>query len=58
VSVPDEHIRLLAAYYKPEVERLRALVPGIDLTLWPHFAGSAWRGDGARRSAQADSASG
>jgi len=41
VSVPEEHSRLLAAYYTPEVERLRALVPGIDLTLWPHFAGSA-----------------
>jgi hypothetical protein len=38
VSVPDEHVRLLGAYYRPEVDRLRALVPDLDLALWPHFA--------------------
>lgn len=37
VSVPDEHIDVLRAYYRPEVERLRALVPDFDAALWPHF---------------------
>lgn len=38
VSVPPEHQELLASYYWPEVERLRTLVPHLDLSLWPHFA--------------------
>ena len=38
VSVPPEHLELLARYYTPEVERLRNLVPDLDLELWPHFA--------------------
>jgi hypothetical protein len=38
VRVPPEHQELLASYYWPEVERLRTLVPHLDLSLWPHFA--------------------
>ena len=41
VSVPPEHLELLARYYTPEVERLRNLVPDLDLELWPHFADQA-----------------
>ncbi len=37
VSVPDEHLALLRRYYRPEVERLRARVPDLDLALWEHF---------------------
>ena len=37
VSVPEEHLALLSRYYRPEVERLRKLVPDLDLSLWPHF---------------------
>jgi len=37
VSVPDEHLALLSRYYGPEVQRLRKLVPDLDLSLWPHF---------------------
>ena len=37
VTVPAEHIDLLARYYRPEVERLRVLVPDLDVSLWPHF---------------------
>jgi len=39
VIVPPEHIDLLSRYYTPEVERLQQLVPDLDLSLWPHFAG-------------------
>ncbi|MEA2026040.1 MAG: sulfotransferase [Chloroflexota bacterium] len=35
--VPDEHIEVLRRYYRPEVERLRDLVPDFDPLLWPHF---------------------
>ncbi|CAN5553259.1 sulfotransferase [soil metagenome] len=38
VSVPDEHLELLRRYYRPEVERLRASAPDLDLTLWRHFS--------------------
>jgi hypothetical protein len=38
VSVPDEHIQVLRRYYKPDVERLRLLMPDLDLGLWPHFS--------------------
>jgi hypothetical protein len=38
VVVPQEHIDLLSRYYAPEVERLQALVPTLDLSLWPHFS--------------------
>ena len=38
VSVPPEHIDLLSRYYLPEVDRLRDLVPDLDLSLWPHFS--------------------
>jgi hypothetical protein len=37
VSVPDEHVELLRRYYRPEIERLRTLLPDLDLSLWPHF---------------------
>ena len=37
VSVPPEHLDLLARYYRPDVERLQALVPDLDLSLWPSF---------------------
>jgi len=37
VEVPQEHIDLLRRYYTPEVERLKGLMPGLDLSLWPHF---------------------
>ena len=38
VSVPEEHIELLRRYYRPEIERLRALMPDLDLSLWPNFS--------------------
>jgi hypothetical protein len=38
VVVPQEHIDLLRHYYRPEVERLRTLMPHLDLSLWSHFA--------------------
>lgn len=41
VSVPPEHLELLRRYYRPEVERLRASVPDLDLALWPSFADMA-----------------
>ena len=41
VSVPPEHLELLAHYYRPEVERLRRYMPDLDLSLWPHFADRA-----------------
>jgi len=28
---------LLRRYYAPEVERLKGLMPDLDLSLWPHF---------------------
>ncbi len=37
VSVPDEHLDLLRRYYRPEVERLRVMLPQFDLSQWPHF---------------------
>ncbi len=37
VDVPPEHLQLLARYYRPEIERLRAYMPDLDLSLWPHF---------------------
>jgi hypothetical protein len=37
VPVPDAQIAVLKRYYRPEVERLRGLVPGFDASLWPHF---------------------
>ncbi|MFO7531501.1 MAG: sulfotransferase [Candidatus Limnocylindrales bacterium] len=37
VTVPDTQIAVLKRYYRPEVERLRGLVPGFDPSLWPHF---------------------
>lgn len=41
VAVPDFHIDVLKGYYRPEVERLRELVPDFDARLWPHFADMA-----------------
>jgi hypothetical protein len=37
VSVPDEHIDLLRRYYRTDVERLKAMLPQLDLSVWPHF---------------------
>ena len=37
IAVPDGQIEVLKGYYRPEVERLRALVPDFDASLWPHF---------------------
>ena len=37
VEVPSTHIELLRRYYRPEVERLRILMPDLDLSLWPNF---------------------
>lgn len=41
VSVPPEHLEMLRHYYRPEVERLCRMVPDINLSLWPNFAGLA-----------------
>jgi hypothetical protein len=38
VQVPDEHIALLCRYYRPEVVRLRDVMPDLDLSRWPYFA--------------------
>jgi hypothetical protein len=37
VPVPEPQVAVLKRYYRPEVERLRGLVPGFDPSLWPHF---------------------
>jgi hypothetical protein len=37
VSVPDSQVEVLRDYYRPEVERLRQLVPDFDPSLWRHF---------------------
>ncbi len=41
VPVPVEHVEMLKRYYRPQVERLRALMPDFDPSLWPHFADPA-----------------
>jgi len=41
VSVSEEHLALLRRLYLPQVERLRTLVPDLDLSLWPEFADPA-----------------
>ncbi len=38
VPVPETQIEALKGYYRPEVERLRELVPGFDPALWKHFS--------------------
>ena len=38
VSVSNEHLALLRRIYRPEVKRLRDLVPDLDLSLWPDYA--------------------
>jgi Sulfotransferase domain len=38
VALPPERRELLQRLYRPEVLRLRALVPDLDLSLWPNFA--------------------
>jgi hypothetical protein len=38
VGIPQEHVDLLRRYYRPEVKRLKALVPDLDLELWKHFS--------------------
>ncbi len=42
-TVDDEVARRLVAIYEEDVLRLVAAEPGIDLTLWPHFAHLAGR---------------
>ena len=37
VDVPPERVRELVADYTPDVARVAALVPGLDLSLWRHF---------------------
>jgi hypothetical protein len=37
VAVPEEHLELLCRYYRPDVERLRVLLPEIDMSLWPNY---------------------
>jgi hypothetical protein len=37
VAVPDEHLELLRRYYRSDVERLRGLLPDLDISPWPHF---------------------
>lgn len=37
VTVPQEHLALLRRYYQPDVDRLRTILPGLDLSLWPNF---------------------
>jgi hypothetical protein len=37
LTVPPEHLELLRRYYTPDVRRLQALTPEIDLSLWPNF---------------------
>jgi hypothetical protein len=38
VPIEPERQELIARLYRPEVERLKQLVPELDLALWPSFA--------------------
>jgi hypothetical protein len=38
VPIEPERQELIARLYQPEVERLKQLVPELDLALWPSFA--------------------
>ena len=38
VVVAPEHLAFLREHYRADVLRLRALVPDLDLSLWPSFA--------------------
>ncbi|MFO1540431.1 MAG: sulfotransferase family protein [Chloroflexota bacterium] len=38
VVVAPEHLAFLRDHYRPDVLRLRTLVPDLDLSLWPSFA--------------------
>jgi hypothetical protein len=38
VPMPDDIRRALVSAYRPEIERLPSLAPGLDLTLWPDFS--------------------
>jgi hypothetical protein len=38
VTVPESQVEALKGYYRPEVTRLRGLMPDLDLSLWPHFS--------------------
>ncbi|MGZ4753327.1 MAG: sulfotransferase family protein [Acidimicrobiia bacterium] len=40
-SLPDDVLAALRVAYEPEVARLRALVPDLDLTLWRNFSPEA-----------------
>ena len=37
VPVPKEYLALLRRYYRPEVERLRGLMPDLEPSLWSNF---------------------
>jgi hypothetical protein len=37
VAVPQEHLDVLARYYRPEIARLRVLLPDLDLSVWPNY---------------------
>lgn len=38
VPIEDERRQLLVELYRPEVLRLKAMVPELDLSLWPNYA--------------------
>lgn len=38
LSISPEHVAFLRDLYRPEVERLRTLMPDLDLSLWRSFA--------------------
>jgi hypothetical protein len=38
VTISDEHRAVLRRLYRPEVQRLRTLMPDLDLSLWPDYA--------------------
>jgi hypothetical protein len=38
VDVAADQMELLRGYYRPEVERLRLMVPDLDMSLWPNFS--------------------
>jgi hypothetical protein len=41
VTISDEHVAVLVEELLPDVRRLLALVPDLDLSLWPRFAAAA-----------------
>ena len=47
VAIEPERRALLRDLYRPEVERLRPLVPDLDLSLWPNYADLVREGSAA-----------